>query len=98
MDIKKFEEKALEIIKEHNMYVPCDNEVKTEESMFRVSIISFYKEKSLVFGLFGLNCFSFEVRATDFDDLFEKSLRVLKGYTPKSTRERSKTEEQVVSN
>ena len=93
MNITKFEEKAMEFIEEHNLFVPCSGIVPNDGSRFRVRIVSLYKEKSLDFCLFGLNCFNFEVRSTNLDELFEKALRVLKAYGSKGTRERNKTEE-----
>lgn len=93
MNIDKFEERAKEVIVENNLFVPCDdNKMPMISSMFRVETSSFYKDKKLEFCLFGPNCCTFDVRATNFDDLFDKALRVLKAYGPKGTRERKPKE------
>ena len=99
MNIDKFEEKAKEIIEENGMFVPCNSIIEDiNSSIFRVTIVSVkedgtaYEDKTLSFNLFGLNCFSFDVRATNFDELFDKALRVLKAYGPKATRERKPKE------
>ena len=93
MNIDKFEEKAKEIIEENGMFVPCNSIIEdTNSSTFRVTIASVCEDKTLSFNLFGLNCFFFDVRATTFDELFDKALRVLKAYGPKATRERKPKE------
>ena len=93
MNIDKFEEKAKEIIEENGMFVPCDSFIEdVNSSIFRATIASVYEDKTLSFNLFGLNPFFFDVRATTFDELFDKALRVLKAYGPKATRERKPKE------
>lgn len=93
MNIDKFEERAKEVIVENDLFVPCDDAtMPTNPDMFRVQTTSLYEDKTLVFSLFGLNCCTFDVRATNFDDLFDKALRVLKAYGPKATRERKPKE------
>ena len=99
MNIDKFEEKAKEIIEENGMFVPCNSITEDINSdTFRVTIASVYEDKTLSFNLFGLNYFLFDVRATTFDDLFDKALRVLKAYGPKATRERKAKDEEIVTN
>ena len=89
MNIDKFEEKAKEIIKENNLFISYDAFIEdSNASMFRVNITSLHKDKTLNFNLVGHNCFFFDVRATNFDELFDKALKVLKAYSPKTTRER----------
>ena len=94
MNIDKFEERAKEVIVENDLFVPCDDDdtIPTNPCMFRVQTMSLHEDKTLVFSLFGLNCCTFDVRATNFDDLFDKALRVLKAYGPKFTRERKAKE------
>ena len=93
MNIDKFEEKAKEIIEENGMFVPCNSIIEDiNSSTFRVTIASLYEDKTLSFNLLGVNRFFFGVRATTFDDLFDKALRVLKAYGPKATRERKPKE------
>ena len=93
MNIDTFEERAKEVIVENGLFVPCSSIIEDiNSSTFRVTIASLYEDKTLSFNLFGLNCFSFDVRATNFDELFDKALRVLKAYGPKATRERKPKE------
>ena len=89
MNIDKFEEKAKEIIVENNLFASAD---VTEDDMFVVEISSVHEHKVMTFNVTGLNVVLFKVAADNFDDLFDKALRVLKAYGPKATRERKPKE------
>ena len=91
MNIDKFEERAKEIVVENNLFVPTEG-TTDEDSMFVVSIDSSYKGKTMSFTVLGTNLVAFGVIADNFDDLFDKALRVLKAYSPKATRERKPKE------
>ena len=97
MQFGKFEEKAMEFIEENSLFVPCEEITQSIDSRFMVKVVSLYKDKSLEFSLFGLNCFTFNVRSTNLDELFEKALKVLKAYGPKGIRERNKGEVETTS-
>ena len=89
MNIDKFEEKAKEIV-ENNLLASAD---VTEDGMFVVEISSVHEHKVMTFSATGLiNVVLFKVAADNFDDLFDKALRVLKAYGPKATRERKPKE------
>ena len=87
MNIDKFEERAKEIIAENNSFEP-----DAEDDMFAVDISSVHEHKVMTFNVTGLNVVLFKVAADNFDDLFDKALRVLKAYGPKATRERKPKE------
>ena len=91
MNIDKFEEKAKEIIVENNLFASAD---VTEDDMFVVEISSVHEHKVMAFNVTGLNVVLFTVAADNFDDLFDKALRVLKAYGPKATRERKPKEDE----
>ena len=91
MNIDKFEEKAKEIIVENNLFASA--ECGTEDSMFVVEISSVHEHKVMTFNVPGLNVVLFKVAADNFDDLFDKALRVLKAHGPKATRERKAKED-----
>ena len=91
MNIDKFEEKAKEIIVENNLFASADG---TEDNMFVVEISSVHEHKVMTFNVTGLNVVLFKVAADNFDDLFDKALRVLKAYGPKATRERKPKEDE----
>ena len=84
MQMTKFEEKAKEFLVENNL-VPTDS----QNTMFQLIVDSVYKSKKLIFNT---RDFSFEVKADNLEDLFDKAFRVLKSYAPKVTRERNKEE------
>ena len=89
MNIDKFEEKAKEIIVENNLFAYAGG---TEDDMFVVEISSVHEHKVMTFNVPGLNVVLFKVAADNFDDLFDKAIRVLKSYGPKATRERKPKE------
>ena len=91
LNIDKFEEKAKEIIVENNLFASAD---VTEDDMFVVEISSVHEHKVMTFNVTGLNVVLFKVAADNFDDLFDKALRVLKAYGPKATRERKPKEDE----
>ena len=88
MQFGKFEEKAMEFLKESNISTYLDG----RSSVFTVYISSFYKTKKLTFST---NSFMFEVASDNLEDLFDKAFRVLKSYAPKVTRTKS---EDVIEN
>ena len=82
MQFGKFEEKAMEFLKENNISTPIDN----RGSLFTVHVLSSYKAKKLAFQT---RSFMFEVMADNLEELFDKAFRVLKSYGPKATRTKS---------
>ena len=86
MQIEKFEKKAAEFIKENNL-----SDIK-EGTFFVMNMQAGFRDKRLAFQVLGTRRFIFEVEAEDWDTLFDKAFRVLKGYGPKATRERSNTQ------
>ena len=82
MQFGKFEEKAMEFLKENNISTPIDS----RGSLFTVHVLSSYKAKKLAFQT---SSFMFEVMADNLEDLFDKAFRVLKSYGPKATRTKS---------
>lgn len=82
MQFGKFEEKAMEFLKENNISTPIDN----RGSLFTVHVLSSYKAKKLAFQT---SSFMFEVTADNLEELFDKAFRVLKSYGPKATRTKS---------
>ena len=90
MQFGKFEEKAMEFIKENNIIADIDS----RNSLFTVHVLSYYKSKKLAFQT---SSFMFEVTADNLEELFDKAFRVLKSYGPKATRERNKGEVETTS-
>ena len=88
MQFGKFEEKAMEFLKENNISTPIEN----KDSLFTVHVLSSYKGKKLAFQTDSL---MFEVISDNLEDLFDKAFRVLKSYGPKAARTKS---EDVVEN
>ena len=82
MQFGKFEEKAMEFLKENNISTPIDN----RGSLFTIHVLSSYKAKKLAFQT---SSFMFEVMADNLEELFDKAFRVLKSYGPKATRTKS---------
>lgn len=82
MQFGKFEEKAMEFLKENNISTPIDS----SGSLFTVHVLSSYKAKKLAFQT---SSFMFEVTSDNLEDLFDKAFRVLKSYGPKATRTKS---------
>ena len=82
MQFGKFEEKAMEFLKENNISTPIDG----RGSLFTVHVLSSYKVKKLAFQT---SSFMFEVMSDNLEDLFDKAFRVLKSYGPKATRTKS---------
>ena len=82
MQFGKFEEKAMEFLKENNISTPIEN----KDSLFTVHVLSSYKSKKLAFQTSSL---MFEVMSDNLEDLFDKAFRVLKSYGPKTTRTKS---------
>ena len=82
MQFGKFEEKAMEFLKESNISTPIDS----RDSLFTVHVLSSYKAKKLAFQT---SSFMFEVMSDNLEDLFDKAFRVLKSYGPKATRTKS---------
>ena len=82
MQFGKFEEKAVEFLKENNISTPIDS----RGSLFTVYVLSSYKAKKLAFQT---SSFMFEVMSDNLEDLFDKAFRVLKSYGPKATRTKS---------
>ena len=88
MQFSKFEEKAMEFLKENDISTPIDS----SGSLFTVHVLSSYKVKKLAFQT---SSFMFEVTSDNLEDLFDKAFKVLKSYGPKVTRTKS---EDVVEN
>ena len=88
MQFGKFEEKAMEFLKESNISTPIDS----GGNLFTVHVLSSYKAKKLAFQT---SSFMFEVASDNLEDLFDKAFRVLKSYAPKITRTKS---EDVIEN
>ena len=86
MQFGKFEEKAMEFLKENNVTTYIDS------SLFLVDVFSAYKIKRLTFQT---KSFRFDVASDNLEDLFDKAFKVLKSYAPKATRTKS---EDVVEN
>ena len=92
MQFGKFEEKAMEFLKENNTLLNVDKENNlplnedTRSNVFTVYVNSAYKIKRLSFET---RSFMFEVRSDNLEDLFDKAFRVLKSYTPKAIRTKS---------
>ena len=82
MQFGKFEEKAMEFLKENNISTSIDS----RGSLFTVHVLSSYKAKKLAFQT---SSFMFEVMADNLEELFDKAFRVLKSYSPKATRTKS---------
>ena len=82
MQFGKFEEKAMEFIKENNIIADIDS----RNSLFTVHVLSYYKSKKLAFQT---SSFMFEVTSDNLEDLFDKAFKVLKSYGPKVTRTKS---------
>ena len=82
MQFGKFEEKAMEFLKENNISTPIEN----KDSLFTVHVLSSYKAKKLAFQTSSL---MFEVMSDNLEDLFDKAFRVLKSYGPKAARTKS---------
>ena len=82
MQFGKFEEKAMEFLKENNISTPIDS----RSSLFTAHVFSSYKAKKLTFQT---RSFMFEVMSDNLEDLFDKAFRVLKSYGPKATRTKS---------
>ena len=82
MQFGKFEEKAMEFLKENNISTPTDD----KGTIFTIYIRSYYKIKHLAFQT---SSFMFEVMADNLEELFDKAFRVLKSYGPKATRTKS---------
>ena len=82
MQFGKFEEKAMEFLKENDISTPID----ARGSLFTVHVLSSYKAKKLAFQT---SSFMFEVMSDNLEDLFDKAFRVLKSYGPKTTRTKS---------
>ena len=82
MQFGKFEEKAMEFLKENNISTSIDS----RGSLFTVHVLSSYKAKKLAFQT---SSFMFEVTSDNLEDLFDKAFRVLKSYGPKATRTKS---------
>ena len=82
MQFSKFEEKAMEFLKENNISTYVDS----RSSLFMVDVFSSYKDKKLVFQT---SSFRFEVMSDNLEDLFDKAFKVLKAYAPKVTRTKS---------
>jgi hypothetical protein len=88
MQFGKFEEKAMEFLKENDIFIPIDasTPIDGRGSLFTVHVLSSYKVKKLTFQT---SSFMFEVTSDDLEDLFDKAFRVLKSYGPKATRTKS---------
>ena len=82
MQFGKFEEKAMEFLKENNISTSIDS----RGNLFTVHVLSSYKAKKLAFQT---SSFMFEVMADNLEELFDKAFRVLKSYSPKATRTKS---------
>ena len=86
MKFGKFEEKAMEFLKENDISTPID----ARGSLFTVHVLSSYKAKKLAFQT---SSFMFEVMSDNLEDLFDKAFRVLKSYGPKATRTKYEDED-----
>ena len=88
MQFSKFEEKAMEFLKENNISTPIDasTPIDGRGSLFTVHVLSSYKVKKLAFQT---SSFMFEVTSDNLEDLFDKAFKVLKSYSPKTTRTKS---------
>ena len=88
MQFGKFEEKAMEFLKENDIFIPIDasTPIDGRGSLFTVHVLSSYKVKKLAFQT---SSFMFEVMSDNLEDLFDKAFRVLKSYGPKATRTKS---------
>ena len=88
MQFGKFEEKAMEFLKENDIFIPIDasTPIDGRGSLFTVHVLSSYKVKKLAFQT---NSFMFEVTSDNLEDLFDKAFKVLKSYGPKATRTKS---------
>lgn len=82
MQIVTFEEKAAEFIKEN---VLCEG--VESGTMFRVQYSSLFRSKELQFEVLGKKPLFFMCRGETWDELFDRALKVLKGYVTQ-TRER----------
>lgn len=82
MQFDKFEEKAMEFLKENDISTPIG------DNLFTVHVFSSYKSKKLTFQT---SSFMFEVVSDNLKDLFDKAFRVLKSYGLKTTRTKSET-------
>lgn len=80
MQFDKFEEKAMEFLKENDISTPIGG------NLFTVHVFSSYKDKKLTFQT---SSFMFEVVSDNLKDLFDKAFKVLKSYGPKATRTKS---------
>ena len=96
MQFGKFEEKAMEFLKENDIFIPIDasTPIDGRGSLFTVHVLSSYKVKKLAFQT---SSFMFEVTSDNLEDLFDKAFKVLKSYGPKATRERNKGEVETTS-
>ena len=94
MQFGKFEEKAMEFLKENDIFIPIDasTPIDGRGSLFTVHVLSSYKVKKLAFQT---SSFMFEVTSDNLEDLFDKAFKVLKSYGSKATRTKS---EDVVEN
>ena len=90
MQFGKFEEKAMEFLKENDIFTPIDafTPIDGRGSLFTVHVLSSYKAKKLTFKA---SSFMFEVMSDNLEDLFDKAFRVLKSYGLKATRTKSET-------
>ena len=88
MQFGKFEEKAMEFLKENDIFTPIDasTPIDGRGSLFTVHVLSSNKVKKLTFQTCS---FMFEVMSDNLEDLFDKAFRVLKSYGPKATRTKS---------
>ena len=88
MQFGKFEEKAMEFLKENDIFIPIDasTPIDGRGSLFTVHVLSSYKVKKLAFQT---SSFMFEVTSDNLEDLFDKAFKVLKSYSPKTTRTKS---------
>ena len=88
MQFGKFEEKAMEFLKENDIFIPIDasTPIDGRGSLFTVHVLSSYKVKKLAFQT---SSFMFEVTSDNLEDLFDKAFKVLKSYGPKATRTKS---------
>lgn len=88
MQFGKFEEKAMEFLKENDIFIPIDasTPIDGRGNLFTVHVLSSYKVKKLAFQT---SSFMFEVTSDNLEDLFDKAFKVLKSYGPKATRTKS---------
>ena len=82
MQFDKFEEKAMEFLKENDISTPIG------DNLFTAHVFSSYKAKKLTFQT---SSFMFEVVSDNLKDLFDKAFKVLKAYGLKTTRTKSET-------